>query len=210
MSGKANYPSVGSQYKLQWNYLFATDHQLRNFIIDFIKAHPPKVTEYQLFSHIENERPQFFDSCSQSPCLFKKHFKLFNLLYAIDDQLILEGMKLNISALDISLISNPTSNTQVGEFDVLRDFYLDEKNFDLDESEISKMLELFWRKILANQDLSQYLKVLQISQNENLDRNKVKRQFNKLALELHPDRGGSAAQFSELRNAFKQVMLTLK
>ena len=93
---------------------------------------------------------------------------------------------------------------------MLRDFYLDEKNFDLDESEISKMLELFWRKILANQDLSQYLKVLQISQNENLDRNKVKRQFNKLALELHPDRGGSAAQFSELRNAFKQVMRTLK
>jgi DNA-J related protein len=210
LSVKVNYPSVGSQFKLQWNYLFATDYQLRNFIIDFIKAHPPKVTEYQLLSHIENERPQFFDSCSQRPCLFKKHFKLFNLLYAIDDQLILEGMKLNISALNISLISNSTSKTQVGEFDLLRDFYLDEKNFDLDESEISEMLELFWRKILANQDLSQYLKVLQISQNENFDRNKVKRQFNKLAFELHPDRGGSAAQFSELRNAFKQVMRTLK
>ncbi len=181
-----------------------------NFIIDFIKAHPPKVTEYQLLNYIEKERPEFFSACNEKPCLFKKHFKLFNLLYTIDEQLIAQNMKLNISALDISLVKSLNARNQIGHHDELREFYLDKKNFDLDESEISKMLDLFWRKMLAREDLSQYLKILQINENQKLDRKMLKQQFNKLAFELHPDRGGCATQFSELRSAYNRVILTLE
>lgn len=183
---------------------------MRNFIIDYIKAHPTKITEYQLLTHIERERPEFFKSCSQKPYLFKKHFKLFNLLYTIDEQLVNEGMKLNISALNISLISCSSAEMQLGSHDELRDFYLDQKNFELDESEISAMLDLFWKKFITSQDLSQHLKVLQISESQTLNKKIVKRQFNKLAFELHPDQGGSAIQFAELRSAYNQIILTLK
>jgi hypothetical protein len=178
---------------------------LHKFIIDYIKAQENSVTEYQLLKVIEQEFPDFLRNNQESLSLYKKHFKLFNVLYQIDQQLAQTGRRLKLSPLKIELLDSELGKSELSEPDKLREFYLDSENLYLSEQEIDKMLSEFWAKYGASLDVSDDLKLMGIDQQTDITRAVIKRKFTQLAFKLHPDQGGETTQFRKLQSAYQRL-----
>ncbi len=178
---------------------------MHSIVMDYIKANENQVTEYQLLKYIDTNYPSFFDGCADEPSLYRKHFRLFNLLYKIDQQLVLSGQQLDITPLHIRLIDCSQEGNAVGGLDELRKFYLDKSNFDLSETEINQMLSNFWERYLATNDLSNHLKKLEIASDVTVSLALIKRQYNQLAFRHHPDQGGNAERFAQITDAYQQL-----
>jgi hypothetical protein len=178
---------------------------LHKFIIDYIKAQQNSVTEYQLLKVVEQAYPEFFRHNQKSLSLYKKHFKLFNMLYQIDQQLAQTGSRLSLSPLKIELLDVALGKCELSEPDKLREFYLDSDNLLLSELEIDKMLLEFWSKYHARLDVSDDLELMGIDQQADITRTLIKRKYTQLAFKLHPDQGGEATQFRKLQTAYQRL-----
>ena len=85
-------------------------------------------------------------------------------------------------------------------------FYLDRDNFDrLDEKTAEAFLQGAWELLTRYGDYEKSLAVLGISGNPDLPT--VKRNFRRLAMEHHPDRGAeSHRRFNEINRAYRLLL----
>ena len=172
------------------------------FIVDYIILKGGSVKEYHLLKYIEEEHPLFFGHLS-NPCLYKKHFYLFNQLYNLRDVLIDQSRTLLISSLEIKLISNnKKQNKEIGRTEVLRSFYLDLNNLYLSDEEVSDMLNAFWDKYYAIDKKIEAIKVLGLEGVVEVDLLKIKSAYTKLAHQYHPDKGGCSNTFLKVQKAY--------
>ncbi len=177
---------------------------LQALILDYI-AGCEGCGEFQLMSYIEAQRPKFFGSLGIEPSLFKKHFFLFNYLYKLNDQLVSIGKSLLISALDIRICCYSGEGREIGYDNKLREFYLNEDNLALSDTEIENMMNKFWRKYLALDKRTAALKTLGLQNEVNLDFSKLKKKYNQLARKHHPDKGGDERLFVEIKIAYNDL-----
>lgn len=156
-------------------------------------------------SYIETQQPTFFESLGIEPSLYKKHFLLFKYLYELNDQLVSKGKTLEISALDIRICCYSGEGREIGYSDRLREFYLNEDNLALSDTEIDNMMNKFWQKYLSLDKKSAALKTLGLQDEINLDLSKLKKKYNQLASKHHPDKGGDERLFIELKTAYNDL-----
>jgi len=175
------------------------------FILDYLRTHNGATREYSLLAHIETEQPNFFDSLEDNPSLYKKHFYLFNKLYHLSEEMKGSGEYLDISPIEIRVLNYKTTKNKLAEADPLKAFYLDKKNLNLSEKEVSEMLTQFWEKYLAIEEKSESIQILQLQGIDVLSKEIVKKQFNRLALKLHPDKGGNQDEFDQLKKAYNSL-----
>lgn len=155
--------------------------------------------------------------------LFKKNFVLMNALYQIKHSLIDSGFNLTISSLNIFLTAegqsdNQTLSSDIAETDVssdeyLSDFYLDWGNYrDTDEKAVEKLLSSFWKQFTeynisrGDQDKrSHALQTLGVESSASWE--SIKQAYRSKIAIYHPDKGGTSAQFIEIREAYHFLYL---
>ena len=143
---------------------------------------------------------------------FQQHFVLYHLLYRLQQQLLeLKQSFLSIGLAKVQLLA-ASDLPELAEQDGRRQYYMNWQNFYLmTEQLLEQHLEAFWQyvskggKASATLAHTEALALLQLADDFSLT--ELKKAYRSLALQHHPDRGGSTQQFILLRQAMVGINL---
>ncbi|MFM2482699.1 DNA-J related domain-containing protein [Celerinatantimonas sp. YJH-8] len=164
--------------------------------------------EYDLITHLNKHL--FFNSIdvpSNELRLFRRHFAVMNSLYQLRALLYPYGFNLFISSLAIKLEPikpNQSISQALDIHDPLADYYLDWQHFNqTNEDDVLQLLTQFWRSFNRHEYAMKALQTLSLSEGATQD--EITRQYRKLALQYHPDRGGDKEQFQQICDAYQKL-----
>ncbi len=183
--------------------------QFQRHVLELISTRVEGFTEYDLLKALaEQELIEYgTDQSRDSLTLYRTHFLLFHVLYALRDKLRAENSgDLEISPLSIRrlpYVARPSAALDVA--DPLRAYYLDWSHFtETTGSDVDRMLGRFWIKHVRNDRRAEALSVLGLA--DPVDDETIKQAYRRLAMQHHPDRGGDGIQLREI-NAAVEVLL---
>jgi len=147
--------------------------------------------------------------------IFQKNFFVMNALYQIQGDIQSEGFLLIIFPMEISLVPNYVSanvdsdddkdehkNALTTRDSALADYYLDWSNLSsVTIEEIELLFANFWQRFRAVDKVDAALSTLGI--NQEADWLKIREAYQKKIITSHPDKGGSAEDFIEVRKAYE-------
>ncbi len=144
--------------------------------------------------------------------LFQKHFFLHHCLYSLKRDLQAEGKSLDISPIKIQLYSflEPCSQEVSSSSSTeLENYYADWAHFKTATTEnISELMAQFWLGFHAQDKRGEALDVLGLKPTATW--NDIKNTYQKLIATAHPDKGGVAEEFHQLRAAYETLSITEK
>lgn len=185
--------------------MHATDEaQCAALLREILALHPEGLSEYELLSQLRGDsRSGFAPGRSEDPQdLFRTHFLLFHLLYRLRDELRREQTgDLEIHTLKIRWHTHIDGDPQaLGRPDPLAVYYLDLDNLKATtRADIERMLGQFWARFARFDRRGAALAVLELP--EDADADSILRQYRRLAMRHHPDRGGDAARLQAINAA---------
>lgn len=151
--------------------------------------------------------PLLSESLSHDPelRLFETNFLLMNALFQLQADLLNEDLYLDVNIMDLRLMPL----TQTGEVlpgraeqGELASYYLDWGNLQsITAAEVEKLLSSFWQRYLSVDKRGWALDVLGLD--GQASETKVRQTYQRLVARAHPDRGGSADRFIEIREAWE-------
>jgi hypothetical protein len=178
-------------------------------IEQYLLAHPV-CKEYELIQTLQQQGRLPKDVLKTSLSLFRCHFLIHNALYRLQYQAVVKKRYvLDISAIEIRLTpygtAESTNNDQESElnyFNPLSHFYLDWRHLhQTDEDDVNTLLGQFWQHYFNPTQKQNALKVLELE--EPVDFNTIKKQYRRLAMTHHPDRGGDSDKLIEVHQAMQ-------
>jgi len=183
-------------------------------VLKLLQQSPQGLSEYELMQQLDRLLGDAENDAGLSSLdLFKKHFMLMNALYRLRDELAIESMWVQISPLLIQL--EPLVHAQGEELSVntadasLQAYYLDWRNLqETGADELENMLDGFWQHYHAGDKRAQALLVLGLDGDARWVQ--IKRRYHQLITEHHPDKGGDADLFVEIRKAFETLRSAVK
>lgn len=189
-----------------------TDNPLVISILELLKSHAKPISEYDLLKRLEEDEQHFSGLAESSQlALFQKHFLIMNALYGLQLALLEEGFFLHVSALSIHLQAlKQAEGRQLSADDdaELRAYYLDWQNFEqADDKAVETLLNQFWGRYLAQDKQVDSYQCLGLEPGAEWP--EVQASYRRLAAAHHPDRGGDAAEFIEIREAYEVLQATL-
>jgi curved DNA-binding protein CbpA len=176
----------------------------------------PNTREYDIIRHLQSVNCIPSTALSNSLSMFRCHFLIFNALYRLQLKThVHQTYSLNISSVKITvtdylakyLENQPQKNQQQNHptehrNNALSYFYLDINHvMKATEQDINRLLEQFWNSYFNNDQKQNALKVLGLC--EPIDFVTIKKQYRRLAMKHHPDRGGDANQLIEVHQAMQ-------
>jgi len=177
---------------------------------EILELHPAGLQEYDLLKELAAQDVSLFNEnfFNNSFKLFQRHFLLFHCLYRLREQLRSTGdADLTIHCMDIRLIPythEPSDHPTVP--DPFATYYLDLENLkNTNEEDVQRLLDNFWVKCTSDENRDEALAVLKLSHPTNYS--DIKQQYRRLAMELHPDRGGAPEDFHELESAMEVLRI---
>ena len=181
--------------------------KLHAAVESLLLTHPEGLSELQLIKTLQ--RPPWsllgtvnFNEPSE---LYPVHFIVFHVVYRLRDELAVRGQNLQISPLLLRVRSAEAASAGYSlpeREDALRSFYLDLANYQLPQSDLDQMLDNFWRG-LQRPSTGAVDDALELLELDHLppDYSAAKRQFRRLAMRHHPDRGGDNVRLQGLNQA---------
>lgn len=171
---------------------------------EVLRLHPNGLTEYQLIDILDQRGVGGFDQSlfSTSLNMFQAHFILFHALYKLRDKLgQSEHVDIEIHCLSIRRVERPPNGLQrLAVNDPLREYYLNLDNLnDTDAAAVDDLLDGFWRRFLAGEGRQQALACLELTDPVSFD--EIKRQYRRLVMTHHPDRGGDTSYLQDINEA---------
>jgi len=171
---------------------------------EILALHPEGLSEYELLQRLRGDaRSGFAPGRDDDPeDLFRTHFLLFHLLYRLREQLRREQSgDLEIHTLKIRWHSAGGGDAQaLGQPDPLAAYYLDIDNLKAaTRADIERMLGQFWARFARYDRRGEALAVLELP--DDADADSILRQYRRLAMRHHPDRGGDAARLQAIHAA---------
>lgn len=143
--------------------------------------------------------------------LFEINFLIMNTLFALQTELIDDGLYLDVDAMQLQLLPLSTTDGQTiakSTQSELRTYYLDWKNLEqITAAEIDMLLSDFWQRYLANDKRGWALTTLGLDQDAS--RSVARIAYQRLASRTHPDRGGNPEEFLKVRSAWEILSRTL-
>jgi len=138
--------------------------------------------------------------------LFKLNWLMMNALYQLQQELLVEGFYLNISILHIELQAFAPSaqheNSHSIKIDSLRAYYLDWRQFsDTTKEEVQALLDGVVFRCSNAESIVQARKLLGVGIDASAD--DIKKQYRKKIHGCHPDKGGDAQAFMNIRQAYE-------
>lgn len=171
---------------------------------EILALHPEGLSEYDLLLRLRDDhRSGFAPGRSEDPQdLFHTHFLLFHLLYRLRDALRREQAgDLEIHTLKVRWHATVRSDPQaLAQPDPLAAYYLDLDNLKATtRADIERMLGQFWARFARFDRRGEALAVLELP--EDADADSILRQYRRLAMRHHPDRGGDPARLQAIHAA---------
>ena len=141
--------------------------------------------------------------------IFQKNFFVMNALYQIQGDILSEGFLLEIFPLDISIV--PSFDEGLGKLTTrdinLARYYLDWSNLDsITVEEIEILFSNFWQKYRAVDNIDAALTTLGLD--KNVGWLEIRQAYKKQITTCHPDKGGCADDFIEIRKAYEILSLS--
>lgn len=175
-------------------------------ILHILKQSDTCLSEYELIRQLESGDNIIDVDAGYQLGLFKKHFMVMNALYRLQVELVVEGVYLEVSALNIAIRTVNTESTGANlpdHADVkLREYYLDWNNYDATgEAEVQQLLSGFWKRYAAMDKQQDALQVLGLA--ADTDWQTIRESYRRLARQHHPDKGGDDKKFIAIREAYE-------
>lgn len=179
--------------------------RLEQACLQLLRQYPDGISEYQLLQRLREDDYALFPPLLTDDHLglFQSHFLLFHILYCLRDRLYAEQRAvLRISALLIELRDYEAGEAALCESDPLRDYYLDLANLDTTgEAEVEALLTDFWQRLQQSEPQQVSAALAELELQEASDFAQVKRQYRRLVMAHHPDRGGADEKMHALNEA---------
>lgn len=174
---------------------------IQSIVSEILDSHPAGLSEYDLLKELAGREISLFDENDyNSPlALFQRHFLLFHCIHLLRDKL--HTTRQGDMTIHCLLIQRIPYRSNVSEHPALSDplsaYYLDLDNLKTtEESDILRMLDDFWQKFAGSEQRDEALSVMALTHPTSYS--DIKRQYRRLAMQWHPDRGGEPAQFQRL------------
>lgn len=168
-------------------------------------------SEFELMRWLQAPEQGIFraDALAHPLTLFQSHFILMHALYSLRQEWLEQGHALlEISALRVQKrpwLSSSSNTTQVNHSDSLMAYYLDLSQLDTSEEEVEHLLHSFWKKMLLPERQPDDLALLELS--PPVTAQQIKKQYRKLAMQHHPDRGGNEETFCQVQSAYQRLRM---
>ena len=163
-------------------------------------------TEHELLRKLVDDGLLSPDFGRQSIDLFHAHFLAMNALYRLQEFDLRSGFSLRIEATRIEWVRNShqeQSLVQTADH-ALRSYYLNWDHFSgATDDTVDQLLDSFWRRFLAQDKKHQALELMELEASVSMDQ--IKRRYRQLAMQLHPDRGGSDEKLAEINWAYETL-----
>ena len=163
-------------------------------------------TEHELLRQLVDDGLLSPDYGRQSIDLFHAHFLTMNALYRFQEMNLRPGFRLQIEATRIEWVPNSEDGQLLVQNSdhALRSYYLDWDHFSgATDDSVGQLLDSFWSRFLAQDEKQQALELMQLDVTAGMDQ--IKRRYRQLAMQLHPDRGGSNEQLAEINWAYETL-----
>ncbi len=176
----------------------------------------PHCTEYAIITHLQSLGRLGKNVLSTPLSLFRCHFLIHNALYRLQYlahshkkyQISISSVHITLSAYDDSAqpASSLSGKSELSAHSSLGLFYLDLTQLNqTQEQDVNRLLDQFWKNFFNPQQKTQALNTLKIHQDEhsNIDFKAIKKQYRRLVMQHHPDRGGEACQLIAIQQAMQ-------
>ncbi len=163
--------------------------------------------EYDIICHLKELDLIDKNALSSPLSLFRHHFLIFNCLYRLQLNCTLhQKYFLNISSLSIQvsafILTEENDEQHISHYDPLALFYLDLTHLEnSNEQQVQSLLDQFWQYYFCDDKKQQALSILELS--EAVDFKQIKRQYRRLAMKHHPDRGGDSEKLIAIHQAMQ-------
>lgn len=173
----------------------------------FLETQQGSVGEHALIQHFK--RDGYFDitrHLTDSLALFHKHFVTMHVLYRLQERLGRDGrysLRIGVLAIELQRVNgNGAAVPDVSQTDPgLREYYMDWRHLEAaSDDTVASLLRGFWRDFKSWQNSDYAYKVLGI--NPDAQWPEVQRAYRQRVNTAHPDKGGQAAEFAEVREAY--------
>lgn len=181
------------------------ENPFKDSIVTMLKDSGPW-SEHQLLSQLVKQGQLDTSYGRDSLALFQAHFLTMNALYAIQSESYKSQRYLRVSALKIEWLelSSGEQTALANVEENLRAYYGDWQNFAKASSEsVEGLLDSFWKRFLSQDEKQAALEVLKLV--EPVDFTAVKKRYRELAMQLHPDRGGSDDALASVNDAYETL-----
>jgi len=188
-------------------------------LLSILKKHHQSFSIHKLVSLLKEDETLKKHLDTQSHVdLYHTNFMVMNGLFQLQEQLQEEGLFLQISSMDITLLSSglssdlssgltsdsdsaPEQSLQLGQQNKLKDFYLDWSNCEgITSEQVQALLDEFWQRY---RDQDKYEWALQILDLDNsVSQEQLQQRYRSLAQQHHPDKGGDSETFMQVREAY--------
>ena len=172
-----------------------------------LENHPEGLGEYDLMTNLKSQG--FFNSLSKHPQpheLFQAHFFLFHALYLLNNNLFEQKTSiLDIHTLKIQMLPYQKGESNLQVDDKLKAYYLDFNNLEnTKEEDVYDMLASFWNKFHKFDSREEALSELGLK--DPVDNNEIKKEYRRLAMQHHPDRGGDKEKLQKINGALELLL----
>jgi len=143
--------------------------------------------------------------------IFQKNFFVMNALYQIQQDIQTEGFLLTIFPLEIRMVPNHAAakNSLTTRDIELARYYLDWSNLDnISVEEVESLFSSFWQRYRAVDKVDAALTTLGL--NQGVSWFDIRQAYQKKIIISHPDKGGCADEFIEIRKAYEILGLSYR
>lgn len=172
-----------------------------------LEKHSDGISEYDLMHALKSQG--YFDFLSQPALpneLFRAHFFLFHSLYLLSNKLLEEqSFLLSVHTLKIQLLPYQEGENGLQVDDKLKAYYLDFSHLEnTTEDDVYGMLASFWNNINRFENRDEALAELGLK--DPVDDKKIKKEYRRLAMKHHPDRGGDKDKLQKINDALALLL----
>ena len=172
-----------------------------------LEKYPDGIGEYDLMTNLKSQG--FFDSLAKHPQpkeLFRAHFFLFHALYLLNNELLeQESFVLDIHTLKIQMLPYQKGESNLQVDDKLKAYYLDFNNLEnTTEEDVYDMLASFWNQYHKFDSREEALSELGLK--DPVDDKEIKKEYRRLAMQHHPDRGGDKEKLQRINSALEVLL----
>jgi hypothetical protein len=179
-------------------------------LLDFLSTKSAGTSEYDLIQFLREQDLFSLDSgellSSDSLVMFRIHFIVFHTLYRLRDRVRQQGLNdIDLNPVCIRLLHYQNNESALVEYDALYEYYMDTENLENTGSEdVDEMLQRFWLRLDNSERRAEALKELEL--NDPVSDDAIRKQYRRLAMKHHPDRGGEREKLQRI-NAAVSILL---
>ena len=179
-------------------------------LLELLAAHPAGLSEHELLKRLRECDPLFAGFSAREPMsLFRGHYLLFHALYRLRERLARERRgRLRVDPLDIVLESKPLpcggGTALASDEPDFAPCYADLARLaTVTVAEVAELLRRF--HVARGRDGRRAAALAVLDLRDPVDATAIKRQYRRLAMRHHPDRGGDGRRLGEINAALAML-----